>query len=108
MATYFLMVETNCTDPAREKEFNEWYDKVAVPDAAQNPGFVRATRYQLAEPVEGRSKYLAIYEIECADLAAWMAGMVDYMNIKRSEGRLSPLLSTTSRTVYTKISSFPK
>jgi hypothetical protein len=32
MAKWLLIVETNCSDPARESEFDEWYDRIHLPD----------------------------------------------------------------------------
>ncbi|HEX76953.1 MAG TPA: hypothetical protein G4O03_00860 [Dehalococcoidia bacterium] len=49
--------------PEREQEFNEWYDRVHVPMVLECPGVMRASRYQIVEPVPGLTKYLAIYEL---------------------------------------------
>ncbi len=108
MAKYFFIVETNCTDPMREKEFNDWYDKIHLPDVAETPVLVKATRYEITEPAAGKGKFLAIYEIECKDPNAWIAALSENMKTKGAQGRMSPLLSATSRAVYKQITSFPK
>jgi hypothetical protein len=58
----------------REDEFNDWQDNVHLPHGLKNPGFVKATRYKLADaqfaPGEGRTKYLTIWEIESDDITA--------------------------------------
>ncbi len=61
------LVENNA-DPAREAQFNDWYDNLHLPDALGSPGFVRARRYERHEFRDGRAKYLAVYEIDSADI----------------------------------------
>ncbi len=68
MAKWLLVVESNCADAAREAEFNEWYDKIHIPDVLEAPGFIKATRYENTEPSEEKAKFLATYEIETDDI----------------------------------------
>jgi hypothetical protein len=69
MARYSFFVYSNCTDPAREEEFNRWYTHVHLPDLSAAKGFVGARRYVNADP-GARSKYLAVYEFETDDIDA--------------------------------------
>ena len=62
-----------CADPSREKEFNDFYDNVHVPNVLKAPGFVAATRYTIKEPMNGRGRYLTIWEIETDDIDKTMA-----------------------------------
>ena len=56
-------VLTNCTDAAREDEFNEWYNNIHLPDVLTTPGIIRATRLGRAdETPEGQARYAALYE----------------------------------------------
>ena len=65
MARYQLFVFSDCKDPAREEEFNDWYDNVHLPDMLQVEGLVKATRWMTAENAERQQRrYLAIYEVE--------------------------------------------
>ena len=76
MVRWFNLVESSCADPAREDEFNSWYNNVHIPDVLSCPGFIGATRYEVREPQEGRGKYLAVYENETGRQIAftdWMA-----------------------------------
>ena len=69
MGKYLLFAFSDCKDPAREKEFNAWYDSIHVPDMLEVPGMIRATRWASAEPKEGQHrKYLAMYELETDDI----------------------------------------
>jgi len=53
MERWLFTVENNCRDTAREKELNDWYDTIHLPDILETPGFVRATRYENTNPAEG-------------------------------------------------------
>ena len=50
-----------------EASFNSWYDDVHVPEALGCPGFLAATRW---ECVEGEPRFLALYELDRADVLA--------------------------------------
>jgi len=89
MARAIVLVFTNCADAAREKEFNEWYDNVHVPDVLETPGFVGATRYELmGNPGPGQGKYLAIYQVESDDFQATMAGLQQRVAQLTAQGRI--------------------
>jgi len=105
MTKWLLVIETNCTDAARETEFNEWYDKTHIPDVLETHGFIRATRYENTEPSEGEAKFLATYEIETDDVDGFMKAHTDNMTKKRAEGRFSVLLVLVSRGFYRQVSS---
>jgi hypothetical protein len=52
-------------DPAREDEFNRWYDEEHVPEKRAAPGFRSARRFKHhTEP----HRYLALYEIDDPDV----------------------------------------
>ena len=108
MAKWLFVVETNCADAAREAEFNEWYDKIHLPDVLETPGFIRATRYENTEPSEGEAKFLATYEIETDDIDGFMQKHNDNMAKKRAEGRFSELLVRVSRGFYRQTSSLSR
>jgi hypothetical protein len=91
MEKWILNVETNCADPAKEKEFNEWYDKVHLPDILQIPEVVRASRYEYADPSEGQPKFVAIYEIETKDFGQTMAALGERLETITRQGRMSDL-----------------
>ena len=69
MPRFNFLVFSNCTDPARELEFNRWYTHVHLPDLSAARGFVAARRYVNTDP-RARSKYLAVYEFETDDIDA--------------------------------------
>ena len=104
MARWVNVVETSCSDPSREDEYNDWYDNVHVPDVLETPGFLAATRYMIKEPQSGRRKYLAVYEIETADVEATMALRRKKRVQEREQGRYTDLLEPGSEVLYSWIS----
>jgi hypothetical protein len=103
MGKWIYAVHTNCLEPAREKEFNEWYDNVHLPDILETPGFTRATRYEIGKPAEGHARYLALYELETDDIDRTMAVLQENIAKKREQGRMTELISVVSRALHRKI-----
>ena len=56
---YLHIVMVN-VPPEVEKEFNEWYERVHLPDILACPGWLNARRYTV---LEGGPKYMAVYEL---------------------------------------------
>ena len=108
MGKWLLVVESNCKDQAREKEFNDWYNRTHLPDIFETPCFVKASRYELVKPVEGKGKYIAVYEIQSDDLDADMAKHQANMKRKQALGRMTDLIAVVSRGMYKEIASFPE
>ena len=108
MAKWFYMVESDSADASREAEFNEWYEKIHLPDVLETPGFIRATRYENTESLEGKAKFLAVYEIESDDIDGALKTLRGNLDRKRAEGRFSELLVVVSRGVYRQISSLSR
>ena len=100
-----LMVLTNCTDPAREQEFNDWYTNVHIPDVLLTPGIVRGTRFRLAtEPREGQNKYLALYELHTDDAASVQQNLGEVMVTVREQGRMVDCLQVGGMGYYVMVS----
>jgi hypothetical protein len=69
MSRGVFLVFTQCTDAAREEEFNRWYTHTHLPDLSKAKGFVGARRF-VSRGAEGQpAPYLVIYEFENDDLA---------------------------------------
>jgi hypothetical protein len=100
MDKWILVVGSNSSDPSKEKEFNDWYDNIHLPDVLEIDGFVGATRYENKEPGEGEAKFLAIYEIETDDIDDLMKRHGDNVSKKREQGRFSDLLEVVNRGIY--------
>jgi hypothetical protein len=69
MAKGILIALTNPASPAREAEFNRWYDTVHGPEVTGLKGFAAMTRYrataQAVPPaVEAAFRYLTVYALD--------------------------------------------
>lgn len=62
---YVYLLRAEFSDPAREADWNRWYEEKHVPELLTVPGIVSCTRYQ-QRGAPGR--YLAAYEIEGPDV----------------------------------------
>ena len=92
MAKYLLFAFSDCKDPKKEKEFNDWYDNMHMPDMLEVPSFVRATRWMSADKKENEvRKYLAMYELETDDLDKFNAAMRKRGMWTFQQGRFSEL-----------------
>ena len=119
MAKWIYLVGTNCADPSREKEFNDWYSNTHQPDLLKRvPGFVSATRYELVKilppgksspgmptflegpEAKDAAKYLAVYEEESDDIEQTLADSRTQSRKLGEEGRMSGLPVIVSRVVY--------
>jgi len=98
-----MVVESNSNDPAREQEFNEWYDNVHLPDVLSIPGIMRATRYENSNATEGQGKFLAMYEIETDNAVQVLADLSDGMNQWTEKGRITELLTIAGGCLYRQI-----
>lgn len=64
------MIRTNCADPAQEAGFNEWYDRVHVPDVLSSGMVARVIRYRNTDRQDSGPGYVAIHELAWEDLDA--------------------------------------
>jgi len=74
-----LLVHTNVASAEQEQEFNDWYDKVHIPQLLERiPGLVTARRYAASTDLPPLpERYLAVYEIEADDPAAVVKAIND-------------------------------
>lgn len=76
MPKYRFVVFSNPV-PGREDEYNRWYNETHLRDVVSVPGVRTAQRFRIHEPsllpgVKPQHRYLAIYEIEAANIEAVM------------------------------------
>jgi hypothetical protein len=92
MPKYLYFAFSDCTDPSREEEFNDWYSETHIPDMLETPGMIRATRWVNAQPEETqRRKYLALYEFETDDLEKFNSQVHEIGKSTIERGRFSDL-----------------
>lgn len=80
LATTLMLVRSHPQDPAREQEFNDWYNGNHVPDVLNAPNFEAALRYKAATTLMGSvPPYLAIYYVSGDDTAAVNKALMNYL-----------------------------
>ncbi len=103
MARWIVAVESNCADPAREDEFNRWYNETHLPDVLETPEVVTAIRYENLDPSGGQAKYLALYVVDADDLGVVMQAVMANVGKKAAQGRMSELLQMDPTKSYRQI-----
>ena len=96
------VVFTNCSDPAREDEFNRWYFHTHLPELMHTSGMVATHRYRNLKEDWGPSRYLATYEFETNDLRASLLEM-DSLAIDARKGTLIDCLELIMRPLFIEI-----
>ena len=92
MARYWFFAFSDCKDPNREQEFNDWYSNTHIPDMLLVPGMISATRWEASEPKDGvKRKYLALYEFETDNIAEFNAEVGKRGRWTMEQGRFSDL-----------------
>ncbi len=103
MARWLIVVQVNCTDPEKEKEFHDWYDNVHVPDVLGVPGIVRVTRFENVTPGEQVSKFFTLLEVEADDVWQVTTALQENRDKVEKEGRMSGLLHMVTGAVYQQV-----
>ena len=96
------VVLNNCSDPARNEEFNRWYTHTHLPDLAPAKGLTRIGRYRRVEE-RGPSKYMALYEFETGDPSGSMADFQRLAAEARAAGRGFDALESIGRHYFIEI-----
>lgn len=105
---WLMMVATLCTDPARERQFNAWYDDIDIPDVLEVPGYMRARRglrlTAANTPVKGlpedQGRYVALYDIASSNIDRTIIDMLMATRKMEMRGRSTDLLKVTERVYY--------
>ena len=94
-----LIVMSDAVD-GHDGEYNDWYDRVHLPDVLDVPGFVAARRFVAEPSVHGElppHQYLAIYEMEGDDLDTLHGAL----SAAAAQMQISPALDRTRTVTYT-------
>jgi hypothetical protein len=105
---WLMLVKTENTDSARDREFNAWYDDIDIPDVLEVPGYMRARRgfgqhlpeFPAADLQPAEGTYIALYDIVSPDLDRTIADMTGLANSMKATGRSTELLHVTERIYY--------
>lgn len=94
---------TRCTDPAREAEFNSWYDRTHVPDIVSSGIATHGTRFADADPESDNPPYLALYELPHAELEKLDQAFTETVRQLQAQGRMFPALQIARRSMWRRI-----
>ncbi len=104
---WLMLVRTRCIDPAREDQFNDWYNYIDIPDVLEVPGYLRARRGLLQQDCDGDApdggNYLALYDIRSAAIDKTIIEMLMATRRMEHRGRSTDLLQVTERIYYRRI-----
>lgn len=83
----------------KEDEFHDWYQNIHLPELVSFPGMQGAQRYKLVAKLMGAddNQYLAIYDIEVEDPAAFLGAMGE----AAASGKMTPGEASDMATTYT-------
>lgn len=105
---WLMMVKTNSTDPQREAQFNDWYDRIDIPDVLEVPGYMRARRgmgqtmpgFPAASVSMQEGKYVALYDIDSEAIDKTLIEMLMATRKMEQRGRSTDLLKVTERVYF--------
>ncbi len=96
----YLFVVMMDVEPEKEAEFNDIYNNEHIPVLLKVPGVLGAARYRTSS--EGAPKYLAVYEVESADVPSSKA-FRDAADSGEWPNKVRPYTKNRSRFVYERI-----
>ena len=109
MERWLIAVQTNCTDPSREKEFNDWYNNVHVPDILKVPGLLNSKRFYCPDwSSHEQGHYLALYEIETDDIEKTKELLHTNLLEWFKKGRMSDSITVVNLSFYKPIFSLSR
>ncbi|MBL8645695.1 MAG: hypothetical protein JNL46_00465 [Sphingosinicella sp.] len=95
---WLMMVKSQNVDPAREAEFEHWYNEIDIPDVLAVPGYERARR---GHAMDGEQRpYVALYTIASSDMDKTIIAMLMASWRMDQLGRGTDLIKVTERIYY--------
>lgn len=80
LSNTLMLVRSHPQDPAREQEFNDWYNGNHVPDVLNAPNFEAAIRYKVVATLMGHvPAYLALYYVSQDDVQTANRELLQYL-----------------------------
>ena len=108
---WIYLVKTEPSEPNREREFNEWYDKIDIPDVLAVPSFLRARRavaqsaiqYPDVRPGQGDGSYVALYDIAADNIDKSIIDLYVAARKMNALGRSSDALRVVEANYYRRL-----
>ena len=102
-ANWFYMVKSRPSEPAREAEYNTWYEDIDIPDVLAVPGFMRARRaiaLDSTEVLPTDASYAAFYDIDTVDIDKSIIDLYVAARKMSQLGRLTDVLQVVEANYY--------
>jgi hypothetical protein len=102
-AGWFYMVKSRPSAPAREDEYNSWYEDIDIPDVLAVPGFMRARRAiarDSTETLPTDANYAAFYDIDTPDIDKSIIDLYVAARKMSQLGRLTDVLKVVEANYY--------
>jgi hypothetical protein len=103
--TGVLLQVTVCKEPAREGEFNDWYNRHYVPEAMTAGPFHTAYRYanSVREP-EGGRRFLTLFETDAPDAAGTVGSFLrDWQPSRKRLACETQISSSTFEPIFARV-----
>lgn len=100
MIAGLLLIESRCSDPECEAEWHHWYNTVHVPDMLGSGLYHTAYRFEIANRIEGRGHYLALYETDLQPTEAHRSFWEEFRPKWIASGRVISTMQVTSAVSY--------
>ncbi len=108
---WLMMVATKNLAPAREAEFNHWYDDIDIPDVLKVPGYKRARRgvrqtvtgFSTPNQEAAEGRYVALYDIETPNMDRTIIDMLMAAKKMDMTGRSIEALKVTERVYFRRL-----
>ncbi len=105
---WLMMVTTENTDPKQEVQFNDWYDRIDIPDVLKVPGYERARRgveqrnsvFGPAQSSTDPTKYVALYDIRSSAIDKTIIDMLMASWGMEKSHHSTDLLKVTERVYF--------
>ena len=107
---WLMLVATKNLEATQEAAFNHWYDDIDIPDVLKVPGYKRARRgvrqiapgFSTPDP-ETEGHYLALYDIESANIDRTIIDMLMAAKKMDMTGRSIAALKVTERVYFRRL-----
>lgn len=89
MSKYLFVAQSDCSEPAKQEEFNKWLKEIHIPDILKTPGIVKATLYKNIDPgTNKRPENMVLYEIEIDDIKKFGKDLNSVVKDVEAAGRI--------------------
>jgi hypothetical protein len=103
-ALYLVTIEVS---PSAEAAWNEWHEKVHLPEVMRQPGFLSCRKWRdTANAEDGWPRYICHYELSSADAVERYAASDAAKHLRAESDKHFGYVTRHRRQVYTEVARF--